>query len=162
MFIQDLTRFPPNYSGLLYDPLKPPFYRIYFGIAILLSQRVIHTASSASPINMIPYARFSVLLLNLACYMILLRKNWKQYPLFSFFLIVFVTLNPLLIFNTSIAETNAFIVPLMLLLIYYVSKANLLKIRTLIPVSIILALLESTQYYSLIFFLFHNIHFIQY
>jgi len=154
MFVRDLGRFPPNYSGLLYDPLKPPFYRIYFGAGILLSQRIINATSSISISVMTQYARFSVLSLNFLGYLILLRKNWKRTPLFSFFLIAFLTLNPLLIFNTSIAETGAFIIPLMVLLIYYLSKANILNINTLIPVSIILALLESVQYYSVIFIIY--------
>ena len=61
MFVSDLGHFPPNFSGLLYDPIKPPFYRIYFGAGILLSQRIFDVTSSIPLIVMTRYARFSVL-----------------------------------------------------------------------------------------------------
>ena len=154
VFTSDLFKFPPNLGSISYDIIKPAFYRILFGISIIIGNFLVHQLSIDLPSGLvidIEFARLSMLFLNFSCYIFLLKKNWKINPVFSFFLILFVSLDPLLIFNTSIAETGAFIIPIMLVYIYLVSTLNVSKLRGMIPLSVTFAMLESVQYYSVIF-----------
>ena len=160
-FTRDLFDLPTNYAGLLSDPLKPVFYRLFFGFAIIIIN-FFHEILSHQFLNLFPsnlilsiqYARLSMLLLNMVCYIIILKEIWKSSPLFTFFLLIFITLNPMLIFNSSIAETGAFIIPISLLFVFYLAKADLHRAKTLLPISVITAMLISVQYYSFIFIIY--------
>lgn len=156
-FTNDLFKIPPNLNGLSFDQIKPVFYRLVFGISINIVHLFINKSSANLPLALpiaTEYARLSMLFLNITCYLFLFKKHWKMHPLFSFFLILFVSLDPLLLFNTSIAETGAFIIPLMLVYIYLLSNLDLSRASSLIQLSITLALLESVQYYSVIFIVY--------
>ncbi len=160
-FVRDLTQFPINYSNLLNDPIKPIFYRLFFGFSIVIINGVYnlitHSNITLFPDNLIIsnlYARISMLILNICTYLIVIKLYWKERPMFSFFLTLFVSLNPLLLFNTSIAETGAFVIPLSLLFVIYLSKLDISIPRTYLPLTLILAVLESVQYYSFIFVIY--------
>lgn len=157
-FTGDVFHFSSDYGNLLSDPLKPIFYRLFFGFAIVISNFfqdiTSHQFIRLFPLNLalsLEYARLSMLFLNMVCYTIILKKNWKPYPLFTFFLLTFIALNPMLIFNSSVAGTGAFIIPLSLLFVFYLARADLYQTKTMLPVSVLTAMLVSVQYYSFIF-----------
>lgn len=160
-FSKDLFSYHPNINALSFDIIKPVGYRLFFGIGIMFFS-FIHDLINRSFISIFPnslsqsvlYARFTVIILNILCYLFILLKSFKRTPLLSFFFILVVSLNPLLLFNSSIAETPAIIIPLSLVFIYVSADLNVINIRSYFFLPLLIGLMLSTQYYAFIFIVY--------
>lgn len=154
VFTLSLFKTHPELSNLAFDIIKPVFYRIVFGLFGVTGQFLINgsvsTQNSGILLSLL-YERIGVILLSDFCILVLLFKLSKRHKIASMFLVLFTLSTPSVQFALTIVETPTLIIPFTMLLIYYVATADILQYKSMLPISFLIAILMSTQYYSFIF-----------
>jgi len=159
MYFKAIMRFPPNVRILLLDPLKPEFYKIFYGFigyifnGLKLPKIVYLKYIWFVPPYILLYERIGILLTNCVLFIVTLmilsriHLNNRIYLLFS----IFYWLNPFIIFNTSLVLTSSLVIPLsvLFLVLMFASKLNFNKFSLIS--AIVFGFLMSVQYYDIIF-----------
>ncbi len=145
----------PNLSGLGIDVVKPPFYRIAMGFGIFIMNYLWRNSTQIPSLTLSTlFARIFLIILSDLIYIYIIVQMGRKKLLFTFFLFLYIFFNPLLLFNTTIAETGAFIIPLSFMLLYLLNSIDLSKPKTLIKISVVLAIMISIQFYAFLFFIY--------